>query len=172
MAGQQAVVAATIRDRFASLAEDYHCAMHALNLCCSRAVNATAIRHAQDIVTQATSFFGGSAKRTDHFVSTVQAHAPAGTKSRLVTLCTTRFVERHSAVIAFWSLLPYIEMALTSMNSRQSKKSGAQPSSVAAQASSVAEQHTENRFSCGTDLSARSFCITATCLTYFTGSWH
>ena len=151
MAGQQAVVAATIRDRFASLAEDYHCAMHALNLCCSRAVNATAIRHAQDIVTQATSFFGGSAKRTDHFVSTVQAHAPAGTKSRLVTLCTTRFVERHSAVIAFWSLLPYIEMALTSMNSRQSKKSGAQASSVAAQASSVAEQHTENRFSCGTD---------------------
>ena len=50
------------------------------------------------------SFFGGSAKRADHFTRTVKAHAPAETKSRLVTLCITHFIERHSAVIAFWLL--------------------------------------------------------------------
>ena len=47
---------------------------------------------------------------------------------KLVTLCTTRFVEKHSAVIAFWSLLPYITDALTTMNSWQSQQSGAQAS--------------------------------------------
>jgi len=126
MSGQQAGVAAIVRERLAPLADYYHCAMHALNLSCSRAVTVTAIRHAQDIVTETTSFFGGSAKRNDHFMTTVQTHAPVGSQSRLVALCTTRFVERHSAIIAFWSLLPYIEMSLSTMTSWQSQKSGAQ----------------------------------------------
>jgi len=117
MSGQQAGVAAIVCERLAPLADYYHCAMHALNLSCSSAVNVTATRHAQDTVAETTSFFGGSAKRHYHFMRTVQTHAPAGSQSRLVTLCTTRFVERHSPVIAFWSLLPYryIEMSLSSM---------------------------------------------------------
>ena len=91
MSGQQAGVAAIIRDqyRYAPMADYYHCAMHALNLSCSRAVSVSTVRHAQDIIAQTTSVFGSSAKRTDHFVTTVQTHAPIGTKSKLVSLCTT-----------------------------------------------------------------------------------
>ena len=125
MSGQQAGVAAIVHERLAPLDDYYHCAMHVLNLSCSRTFNVTAIRYAQDIVTETTSFFEGSAKRNDHFMITVQTYAPAGSQSRLFPLCTTRFVERHSAIIAFWSLQPYTEMSLSSMTSWQSQKSGA-----------------------------------------------
>jgi len=62
MSGQQAGVAAIIRDKYAPMADYYHCAMHALNLSCSRAVSVSTVRHAQDIIAQTTSFFGSSAK--------------------------------------------------------------------------------------------------------------
>lgn len=45
MSGQKAGVATIIRETVAVLADYYHCAMHALNLSCSRAVNVPGIMH-------------------------------------------------------------------------------------------------------------------------------
>ena len=50
----------------------------------------------------------------------------AGTtaKSHLVKLCTTRFVERHTAVITVWHLLPYIVVSLDAMQSWKIQTTG------------------------------------------------
>jgi len=93
MASDRVGVAANIK-AVAPLADYFHCAMHALNLSCSRAVSVVEIRHAQDVIKDLTRFFD-SAKRTDHLTSIVKLQAPPHTKSHLVKLCTTRFVERY-----------------------------------------------------------------------------
>ena len=56
MSGQQAGVAAIIRDQYAPMADYYHCTMHALNLSCTElSVFPLHVRHAQDILAQTTS---------------------------------------------------------------------------------------------------------------------
>ena len=99
----------------APLADYYHCAMHALNLSCNRVVSVTEIRHTQEVLQDMTNYFRYP-KRNDFFVSVVKAESPTQQRQQLVTLCTTRFLERHTAVAAAWDLLPCTITALQYMN--------------------------------------------------------
>ena len=71
MSSEQVGVAANIKND-APLADYFHCAMHALNLSCSRAVSVTDIRHAEDVAREVIR----SAKRNNHFVEIVKSDAP------------------------------------------------------------------------------------------------
>ena len=122
MSSERVGVAANIKND-APLADYFHCAMHALNLSCSRAVSVTDIRHAEDVAREVISFFS-SAKRNNHFVEIVKSDAPPATKTHLLTLCTTRFVERHTAVVTLWDLLPYVVTALEKMQGWKTQSTG------------------------------------------------
>ena len=91
------VGAAAVILKQAQNAHFYHCTMHCLNLNASKAVSIPAVRHAQDVVMAVSACFRSSAKRSDVLKSCIlQAEQNTeSTKSHLVTLCTTRFVERH-----------------------------------------------------------------------------
>ena len=94
-------------------AQYFHCYMHCLNLSASKAVAVPAIRHAEDIIRTTTKFFRSSAKRTDCLKACIdQAEDTRISKSHLMTLCTTRFIERRTSVLCFRSLLRFILEAL------------------------------------------------------------
>ena len=116
MAGQRAGAAA----RFEVEAPDahyYHCAMHCLNLSSAKAITVQSIRQAQDVIKDITSCFRSSAKRTDLLKSCIHDEEDTRiSKTQLVTLCTTRFVKRHTSVVCLRSLLKYVMAALQRMS--------------------------------------------------------
>jgi len=82
----------------AKKAEYFHCAMHCLNLCAAQAVKIPAIQHAQDEIKE-TVFFKSSVKRTDVLKSGINEEDDSRiSKTQLLSLCTTRFVERRTSV--------------------------------------------------------------------------
>jgi hypothetical protein len=115
------VGAATQFKRDAINAHYYHCSMHCLNLSASKAVSIAAIRHAQDVVKETTTCFHSSAKRSSLLTLCIaEADDTRVSKTQLTTLCTTRFIERHTAIVCFRSLLAFIMDALDCMASWQS----------------------------------------------------
>ncbi len=95
--------------------------MHCLNLCAAQAVKVTAIEHAHDVIRQTVAFFKSSAKRTELRKACIDAEDDHRiSKTHLLSLCTTRFTERHTSVLCFRSLLKYTVKALYLMTEWQS----------------------------------------------------
>ena len=98
--------------------------MHCLNLSAMKAVSVPAIRNAHDTTKQVVTCFKSSSKRTSLLKSIIRKqHDTPISKKHLISLCITRFVERHTAVQAFRSLLLYIVDALLQMTQWHSYKS-------------------------------------------------
>ena len=115
MSSERVGVSAVFRNE-APLAHYFHCVMHCLNLTASKAIKVPGIRHAEDIVEEVSRFFRSSAKRTDLLKSLIeQGKSEVKLKKHLTTLCKTRFVERHTAVVTMRELLPYVIEALETM---------------------------------------------------------
>ena len=76
----------------------FHCAMHCLNLSAMKSVSVPAIRNAHDTIKQVVTCFKSSSKRTSLLKSIIRnEHDTRISKKYLISLCTTRFVERHTA---------------------------------------------------------------------------
>eukprot|EP00057_Strongylocentrotus_purpuratus_P011007 XP_011665481.1 PREDICTED: zinc finger MYM-type protein 1-like [Strongylocentrotus purpuratus] len=119
MSSQQVGVAAVVKDE-APLAQYFHCAMHMLNLCATKSTQVVSIRNCLDIIQQMTSFFNSSAKRVIHLEAEIaNAGIEESKQRRLKTLCQTRFLERHEAVINTLSLLPYVIRVVENMTGWQ-----------------------------------------------------
>lgn len=114
----------------ASHADYFHCVSHATNLACSKCLTVTVIRNAHDIMSVVINHFNCSAKR----VALLKRHGDENEcdNSNLVTLCTTRFVERHTAVSRFWQCLPTIVSALHEMEIWTDREASAKASSLLA----------------------------------------
>jgi len=98
----------------ATHAQYFHCAMHRLNLSAASTVQVPAIKHALDIVQETSTFFRSSAKRTELLKDCIaKSDDTRISKKRLQTLCTTRFIERHTAIVCMRSLLRFLDEALT-----------------------------------------------------------
>jgi len=81
------------------LADYFHCCMHALNLSCSRATKIPTIRHCMDDIKDINNFFK-HAKRNSYLQAVIARESSEEFQRwQLVTLCETRFVERHDQ---FW----------------------------------------------------------------------
>jgi len=66
-------------------------------------------------------FFKSSAKRTDVLKSSINQEDDSRiSKTQLLSLCTTRFVERHTSVQCLRNLLKYVMQALHVMTEWQS----------------------------------------------------
>lgn len=78
-----------------------HCAAHTLNLVITRSSTVQAIRNAFGIIGKVCVFINSSAKRVETLRRFILADDHSQRKQRLVTLCDTRWVERHDAVLTF-----------------------------------------------------------------------
>lgn len=115
MSGKRVGAASTFK-KHAPHAHYFHCAMHCLNLSASKVVSILPVQHAQEIVRDISTCFRSSAKRTDLLKACIDKSDNTQTaKKQLTSLCETRFIERHTAVITFRSLLPYVMQALSKM---------------------------------------------------------
>lgn len=91
-----------------------HCAMHCLNLSASKTIDVPSISHAQSVVHDTASCFRSSAKRTE-LLKTCIASSKDVTKTQLIALCTTRFIERHTSIVCFRSLITFVVESLEIM---------------------------------------------------------
>ena len=91
-----------------------HCASHVLNLSLSGGCTEQATRNAMGVISTAANFFSRSAKRTNLLQSTVSKKLQGSSKKqRLLSLCETRWVERHDAVLTFVELFDPLVVCLT-----------------------------------------------------------
>ena len=86
----------------------------------SQSLKIPELRHCLDCIQETVSFFNYSAKRVLCLDKVVKLRAPKSKRTRLVTLCSTRFVERHTAVLVFRELLSFIVEALQGMSAWES----------------------------------------------------
>lgn len=90
-----------------------HCFSHSLNLCLSKACNVSSIKNMMGIVSSIAAFFSASAKRADKLKSVILGDSNnSQKKEKLKTLCETRWIERHDALITFKQLYVYVVHAL------------------------------------------------------------
>ena len=112
MASERVGVAAQILQQ-AELADYFHCMAHWMNLSASQAVKVAAIRSAQTIVQETASLFRTSAKKTAALKQCIEdADDTRVSKRQLISLCETRFLERHTAVVTFRQLFGFVAEAL------------------------------------------------------------
>jgi hypothetical protein len=117
MASERVGVATQIRQR-AELAEYYHCMAHWVNLSASQAVKVAAIRNAQTVVQEASALFRTSSKKTAVLKQCIEdADDTRVSKRQLMTLCETRFLERHTAIVTFRQLFRFVAEALEEIKS-------------------------------------------------------
>lgn len=118
-AGQRSGVAKQIL-QVSRNAHYFHCAMHCLNLSATKTCTKKPIRHAHEVVNDTVTFFRSSAKRSDTLKSIINdsedADASGLSKSHLTKMCTTRFLERHTSIICFRSMMPYVMQSLMRMS--------------------------------------------------------
>jgi hypothetical protein len=90
------------------LASFVHCASHRLNLAISDTCNVTEFKVAFGTLSSVSNFILGSPQRIAHFEREVESafsgDEVAPKRRRLLTLCATRWVERHDAVLVFCEL--------------------------------------------------------------------
>ena len=81
------------------LAYYFCCATHYLNLSASSAVKVSATQNAENVTQKVVKMFKTSAKKTALLKSSITDVSSQGeTKRYLVSLCETRFVERHVSI--------------------------------------------------------------------------
>lgn len=93
------------------------CSNHALNLAISKSSSLQAIRNCVGLMMEIISFFNLSSKRNFVLKKILNGNP------RLISLCETRWVERHDSVMLFKSSLPYIIKALTLISNWQEHNS-------------------------------------------------
>ena len=78
-----------------------HCAAHCLNLSLSKACSVAYIRQALDTIGEIANFVRESSKRSSLMKEKITQMCSHHTKTKLISLCETRWIERHDA---FYSL--------------------------------------------------------------------
>lgn len=131
MRGQGYDGAAAMRSRFrgvqAIIKDMYlkalytHCVSHSLNLCLSDAKKSQDIRNAFGIISECCSFFNSSAKRTTVLKNKIKEIKPNSQSTKLKSLCETRWVLRHEAVMLFKE---FVEPVVAALEEVQNECSG------------------------------------------------
>ena len=113
MASERIGVAAILKES-ANLADYYHSVMHSLNLSASETSKVREIRHCLDVLREICNFFK-YAKRQSYLEQKIKIYADKVNKTRLVSLCLTRFIERHESVLVVKELLQFVYLSLKDM---------------------------------------------------------
>lgn len=103
MAGKNKGAAARIQEIFPK-AIYTHCAAHALNLCVMKCCSIAEVRNAMDTADSICRFFSNSPKRQLAFERWIEQKLEGERRSKLKSICKTRWVERHEAFEVFIDL--------------------------------------------------------------------
>lgn len=98
------------------LAHYTHCYNHRLNLVISKCSDVPAINAALTLIKSVSKFFRESAARVAALANEMENKFPQKKFNRLKTICETRWVERHDAVLEFESSLEAIVHVLEEMS--------------------------------------------------------
>jgi Domain of unknown function (DUF4371)/hAT family C-terminal dimerisation region len=120
MRGRFRGVQAIIKDMYPK-ALYTHCVSHSLNLCLSDATKSQDIRNAFGIISECCSFFNSSAKRTTVLKNKIKEIKPNSQSTKLKSLCETRWVLRHEAVMLFKE---FVEPVVAALEEVQNECSG------------------------------------------------
>lgn len=108
---------------YAPLAFYFHCASHCLNLSAAQSVSVPSVSQAQAVVKEVSNCFRSSAKRTQLLKECISnAEDTRVSKTQLTTLCQTRFIERHTAIVTLRCLMRFVVEALDQMKTWQSSE--------------------------------------------------
>lgn len=97
---------------------------------CSKIVTVPVVRNAQDTLSSAINHFNYSAKRVECLKHRIIEKSGPTQQKKLLTLCTTRFVERHTAVVRFWDCYPSIIAALEDMEEWSDREASSKSYSI------------------------------------------
>lgn len=100
MSGSFKGVQAEIRKKY-PCALYVHCSSHCLNLALSHSCKVQSIRNCIGTIKSIGSFLKLSAKRTALLQEKIKQKCPEANWSRLVLMCETRWVEKHTALMRF-----------------------------------------------------------------------
>jgi len=98
-----------------------NCISHSLNLCVSHATKSQEIRNAFGTISECCSFFNSSANRTAVLKNKIKEINPNSQSTKLKSLCETRWVLRHEAVMVFKE---FVEPVIAALEKVQNKCSG------------------------------------------------
>ena len=101
-----------------------HCNVHALNLCVMAISKIALVSNMWSTLRQVSVFFEFSPKRQQKLETTIR-EMPAedvnkSRKLKLVSLCKTRWVQRHTALVTFADLHPAVVSTLSQIEGQQS----------------------------------------------------
>ena len=85
-----------------------HCNSHVLNLSIASACKIPAIRNALDVLNATYLFFDNSPKRQRFLERVLHQYTPDTKRNRLVGMCKTRWIERHTSLETFCEMYEYI----------------------------------------------------------------
>lgn len=114
MSGKYNGVQKYIRDKYPG-ALYLHCSAHCLNLAVTFSCKIPSIRNCIGTIQNVINFFGYP-KRQNILQISIEANYPETRRFKLKTLCATRWVDRHDAVILFEELQPAILHALDTIS--------------------------------------------------------
>ena len=100
MSSEKAGVQTKIKE-VSPLAFYTHCYCHCLNLSLASACQLQEIRNPIGIINEAFLFLPNSAKRLRYFEQILEVYLPTCSRTKLVGLCKTRWVERHTCFEVF-----------------------------------------------------------------------
>lgn len=82
----------------------FHCASHCLNLCIVKSCENEMVKKMLATMTSLAAFFNFAPKRQRKLEEVIQTAFPDSHKKKVVDLCKTRWVERHTAFETFASM--------------------------------------------------------------------
>ena len=110
MSGKYKGVQACIREKY-PVVHYTHCSSHSLNLAIGKANNAV-LGNVFSNLSSIIPFFHGYPLREEKLRQAIQAVCPESKRQRLKTICATRWVERHDAMLVFMELIEAVVACL------------------------------------------------------------
>jgi hypothetical protein len=114
MAGKHKGAASRIVEKYPK-AIYTHCAAHILNLCVVKCCSISEVKNAMDTADCICRFFNNSPKRQSALETFVCQHVQGEKRKKLLSICKTRWVERHEAFEVFLDLYKAIVCCLESI---------------------------------------------------------
>lgn len=103
-----------------------HCSAHSLNLAIADSCSLANVRNCIGIVQSVGSYFRHSAQRTALLKEKIQELLPVGNQKSLLSMCETRWVHKHEAIIRFREIYSAIMNALEELQFNHNKETSQQ----------------------------------------------
>ena len=101
-----------------------HCASHSLNLCLVKASEIPAIKACVTLMQSIAVFFTDSNKRLADLQKAIKENCPESNRTRLLKHCSTRWVEKQTAIQVFKDLYPAVVASLQRISGWRDNGSG------------------------------------------------